>query len=290
MPSTPDHGPSAQPLVLYHAKCNDGLTAAWCVRLVEPLAEFVAVDYQNPPPNVENRQVILVDFSFKRPVLEQLLASCESLLILDHHDSAQKDLAGLEHPKLRVTFDMDRSGAGIAWDHYHPGKLRPWFVDVVEDADLWRWNKPETLLNPDSRAIIEGIRSLPMTFHTLDRLNDTDAAMYDCDMAAMRRDGEAILRAKEQNVKAVAEYAYEVEVFGHRVLIANAPHVLCSEVAHELAKGRPFGMTYYETKDRRFKISVRSTDFDTTTITKQWGGGGHKAASGATVDQLPWRT
>ncbi len=40
-------------------------------------------------------------------------------------------------------FDMERSGAGMAWDFVHadlgPLRARPRLVDLVEDRDLWRF-------------------------------------------------------------------------------------------------------------------------------------------------------
>ena len=56
--------------------------------------------------------VFMIDFSYQRPVMEQLLADVATLTVLDHHKSAQEDLDGLGG---FIEFDMERSGAMMAW-------------------------------------------------------------------------------------------------------------------------------------------------------------------------------
>lgn len=272
-----------KPLVLYHRNCSDGFGAAWAASTQYPDAEFVAVEHSTPPPDVRGRDVVIVDFSYKRPILEAMIREANRIVLLDHHKSAQEDLDGLVDPKFTVVFDMKRSGAGIAWDSFVGGK-RNWIINVVEDADLWTWRLP------NSAALIEAIRARPWTFPEWSQLatrGNPGLPLHE----QVLREGNAILQAKKAMVDLVVGYAHEVELFGHKVLAANCPHFLNSETGHELAKGRPFAVTYYQERDGRWKLSFRSNDgFDTTTVSSRLGGGGHKAASGATVDALPWAT
>ena len=60
-------------LCIYHGNCADGFTSAWVVR--KALGEDVdyhAGVYQNPPPDVAGRDVVMVDFSYKRGTLEMM--------------------------------------------------------------------------------------------------------------------------------------------------------------------------------------------------------------------------
>jgi nanoRNase/pAp phosphatase (c-di-AMP/oligoRNAs hydrolase) len=59
---------------------------------------------------------------------------------------------------------------------------------------------------------------------------------------------------------------------------------LVSDAAHELAKGRPFAGCYWDTPDGRV-FGLRSTDegVDVSAVAKQYGGGGHRNASGFRV-------
>ncbi len=72
---------------------------------------------------------------------------------------------------------------------------------------------------------------------------------------------------------------------GHRILSVNAT-VLFSEIAGELAKGRPFGACYFDRQDGKRQWSLRSDDngIDVSAIAKSHGGGGHAHASGYEVN------
>lgn len=128
-------------LVITHGSCMDGLGAAWAMSLFLPAhAEFVEGHYGNPPADVEGKVVILTDFSYKRAVLEDLARKAKRLIVLDHHDSAEKDLVDLPY----AYFDQTRSGARLAWDYVSQMKdmpviLVPPVLAYIEDRDLWKW-------------------------------------------------------------------------------------------------------------------------------------------------------
>lgn len=129
--------------VLFHHPCADGFTAAWVASsvLFEPI--LVPCHYGMPVPNLEApANVYVLDFSFPRAVLEDWHRRHANLVVLDHHKSVIKDLAGLPY----VTLDVERSGARLTWDHFFPegNRALPALVAYVEDRDLWRWALPHT--------------------------------------------------------------------------------------------------------------------------------------------------
>src|SRR6185312_10635161 len=148
----------SNPICIYHGNCADGFTAAWVVRkaLGEDV-EFHAGVYGNAPPDVSGRDVLMVDFSYKRPALMKMARRANSVLILDHHKTAAEDLAGfpvaveIQGEKIAAVFDMNRSGAQVTWDFFNPGESRPLLVDYTGDRDLWRFNLP---LSRDVNAFV----------------------------------------------------------------------------------------------------------------------------------------
>jgi hypothetical protein len=54
---------------------------------------------------VTGLDVAIVDFSYKRPVMVELASKAKSILVLDHHKTAQADLDGLskECPNVKWT-------------------------------------------------------------------------------------------------------------------------------------------------------------------------------------------
>lgn len=266
-----------RPLCIYHGNCADGFGAAWVVRrfyqqLMEPYrAEFHPGVYSDPPPDVTGREVILVDFSYKRQVLLEMAAKAESILILDHHKTAAEDLTDLP-PNVRVTFDMEHSGAMLAWLHYFPRERAPQLLEHIEDRDLWRFNISGT------REIQANVFSYPYDFKVWDELM---ASRMD-DLLA---EGRAIERKHFKDVnELLAVTTREMRIGGHMVPIANLPYTLVSDAAHKLALDKPFAGCYWDTpKGRVFGLRSTETGIDVSQIAKQYGGGGHKHAAGFTV-------
>ena len=96
-------------MCIYHGNCADGFGAAWVVRKALGEIDFHPGKYQEPPPDVTGKDVVMVDFSYKRPVLLEMAEKANSILILDHHKTAAEDL--LDH------FQQHR--ALIAEIHHH---------------------------------------------------------------------------------------------------------------------------------------------------------------------------
>jgi oligoribonuclease NrnB/cAMP/cGMP phosphodiesterase (DHH superfamily) len=277
---------TTKPLCIYHGHCDDGFAAAWAVRHARgPDAfEFYPGVYQQDPPDVTGRHVLLVDFSYKRPVLLEMARQALSVTILDHHKTAAEDLADFPPPAtwpsasaqpapIAALFDMNRSGAGLAWDFFHPDQPRPLFIEYIEDRDLWRKQLP----GGDEFTI--ALRSHPQDFETWDQLVQQGAV-------ALIEEGAAIQRYYRRRVEELKRSAYETTIAGAPCWIANAPYFAASEVAGELAeRGHGFGACYFEVSEGRWQYSLRARgDFDVSEIARKFGGGGHKGAAGFTSD------
>lgn len=283
-----------KPRCIYHGKCADGFTAAWAVytawdRNLDHI-EFYPGVYSEPPPDVTGRDVIMVDFSYKAPVIAEMAKSAKTILIIDHHKTAQEDLAsyivpGLtwetwndnDCPKVSAVFDMERSGAGLTWDFFHRGEPRPALVDYVEDRDLWRF-KMEA-----SREVSAYIFAHEYTF-----------AFWD-DMATMMSSpnslqivfnmGAAIeLKHHKDVAELVGVCKRRMKIGGVEVWGASLPYTLTSDAGNLMAQGEPFAACYWDTPNGR-AFSLRSTQegSDVSAIAASYGGGGHKNASGFTV-------
>lgn len=264
-------------LCIYHGNCADGFTGAWVVRRALGDAEFFPGVYTTPPPDVADKDVVLVDFSYKRPIMEQIIASARSVLVLDHHKTAAEDLHDL--PGAEVVFDMGRAGSRIAWDYYFPHEAPPPVLLHIEDRDLWRFSLPRT------REIQANIFSYPYDFAIWDRLMASDPAV-------LAVEGEAIER---KHFKDIAELLGVVQrrmvIGGVNVPVANLPYTLVSDAAHKMAQGEPFAGCYWDTpKGRVFGLRSSDNGMDVSEIAKRYGGGGHRNAAGFTVDYDTART
>lgn len=300
-------------LCIYHGACDDGFAAAWCVRaaLGDENVEFYPGVYNKAPPDVAGRDVVMVDFSYKKPVIDAMAATARSILILDHHATAADDLKGYaaaaptcveqsiadaapNQPAVpvHVLFDMSRSGAGITWDYFNAVMPRPTFVDYVEDRDLWK----RELRGSDEFTI--ALRSYPQDFEVWDGLFVNHANSHtrgSQDVSNLIAEGRSIQRYYRTIVESMKKEAQDaafdvvVETDGDVVTkvdrafggIVNAPYAFASEVAGEIIDGRDFGACYFRRADGRWQYSLRSrSNFDVSKIALQYGGGGHRQAAG----------
>ena len=148
--------PQKPNVVLYHAECMDGFGAAWALWKRFPQARFVPVKHGFPQPEgLDDQHVVMVDFSYHRDDILALADRTASLQILDHHITAEAALADLPF----AYFDMDRSGAVLAWEWAHTQPI-PWLLQYVQDKDLWHWQLPH------SREISAALASYPFDFAT----------------------------------------------------------------------------------------------------------------------------
>lgn len=268
-------------LCIYHGNCADGFTAAWAVWKRWPDIAFIPGVYGEAPPDVADKNVLIVDFSYKRPVMERLIEEARTVTVLDHHKTAEADLAGLGmHVNADILFDMTKSGAMLAWEYCHEGANPPRLVRHVQDRDLWRFELAGT------REIQAAVFSHPYDFQAWE---DLAAA---CEDSQGREDlisqGAAIERKHFKDIdELLAQTRREMVIGGYRVPVANLPYTLASDAANKLAQSQPFGACYFDRNDGKRVFSLRSAEggVDVSLIAAQYGGGGHAKASGFQAPQ-----
>jgi oligoribonuclease NrnB/cAMP/cGMP phosphodiesterase (DHH superfamily) len=263
-----------RPLVIYHANCADGFSAAWCFwRKYGPSADYFAGVYQQDPPEVAGRDVYLVDFSYKRPVVEKMVAAAKRVWLIDHHKSAIDDLLTLDG--LHLFIDLERSGATLAWDFLFPDEDRPLLLGHIEDRDLWRFKLPGT------REIQSFVFSHKYDFETWDRL----MSARELELMEMTAAGAAIERKHQKDVaELLAKCKRTMKIAGYEVPVANLPYTMSSDAAHVMAMRAPFAACYYDTPaGREFSLRSREDGMDVSEVARIYGGGGHKHAAGFRV-------
>jgi oligoribonuclease NrnB/cAMP/cGMP phosphodiesterase (DHH superfamily) len=273
-----------KPLVIYHGNCIDGFTAAWAVQAwlevtgiavsgAEP--EYFAAHYAPEGkrvqlPDVTGRSVWMVDFCTGREQLLELKAAAAEFVVLDHHKTAQAACEGLDF----CTFDMNRSGAMLAWDQFFEHELAPWFVRYVQDRDLWRFELER------SREVNAFLQSQPMTMENWDALRSMQWRE-----AADR--GKGALDYIERYVREMKLQARRGPFAGHDdIPVVNAPYISISELVGALGETAPFAVGWFQNSAGMYVYSLRSRgDFDVSALAQQFGGGGHKNAAGFTVGE-----
>lgn len=275
-----------RPLVLHHGGgaegsseasggCPDGFgaaLAAWTV--LGDDAEYRGVARFNEyPDDVARRDVYVLDFTFTREVMERLGREAASLTVLDHHASSTVRLAGYRPLCCgKVHLDVERSGAVLAWEHFHPGKPLPYLYQCIQSRDLWRWDVP------GDRAFLSWLDTQPMTFTAWRQVLQATPE----ELSVIGEQGAAMEVKYQALCREMAEQAKPLVLDGHEGLVANVPHAFASAVGHLLyERCGTFGLIWSITPDRMLRCSLRSkAPFDARLIAEKFGGGGHPQAAG----------
>jgi oligoribonuclease NrnB/cAMP/cGMP phosphodiesterase (DHH superfamily) len=264
--------------VFYHKDCSDGFTAAWAFYKKYGLTGFkyVPLSHGDPLPSLAcGDKIFIADFSFDRATLDKLNQQHE-LFLLDHHKTAQAELAGFKN----ALFDMGRSGAMICWEYLFPGQAVPALVRYVQDKDLWQWKLPH------SREVYAYISTVPYEFAAWDQL--AEQLEHHLDKAI--EGGTLLRRSDELKIKEIVSHARLIEFAGHTIPVVNC-QVLHSEVGNyllQLYPQAPFSLSWFVNENGKIRASFRSRgDFDVAEIALRFGGGGHKAAAGSFLPEVP---
>ncbi len=289
-------------LCIYHGNCDDGFGAAWAIRRRWPDCVFVPGVYGKPidGDQARGKNILFVDFSLKQDAMRLLGALAKSVIVLDHHKTAQEELkpwtinigAGgtpsIELLLARFTdpatqydvpvvawFDMQQSGAVMAWKFAESEERVPEFLALIEDRDLWRF-----AFDDDTKRFSAALRTYPMTFEVWDKLAAEPWKLVE--------EGEGILRAHNANIEKFIADRYLDVIDGMTVPVVNVPYHYASDTAHALLQKcpeAPFAACWFRRGDGMIQYSLRSEDsrVDVSEVAKKFGGGGHRNAAGYQV-------
>ncbi|KAF3438170.1 hypothetical protein FNV43_RR20926 [Rhamnella rubrinervis] len=295
--------------VLYHYPCPDGAFAALAAHLFFSSASLPALFFPNTVynpfttqqlPLAEISDVYLLDFVGPCGFVQEISSKVSRVVVLDHHKTAVERLCGencsVGENVMRV-IDVTRSGATIAFDYFKErvgcevalgqfDRVRRLF-EYIEDGDLWRWSLP------NSKAFNSGLKDLNIEFDVGLNPNLFEQSRHD------------ELIQKQKLIDDVLSQSYEIALgggaFGH-CLAVNADSIseLRSELGQQLAtksrnlKLRAIGAVVYRVpeleNDQLLKISLRSVDSeDTTPVSEEFGGGGHRNASSFMLSSVEFK-
>ena len=272
----------------YHAGCPDGFGAAWSVhRAWGENARYIPRGHDDPLPydQLHGALVVFVDIAVDNSKLLDLADTADHIVVLDHHVSAQvrysSDLAlvnRLEGEGHEIHFDLDHSGAVLAWQYFHPDNPPPALLRYVEDQDLWNWKLT------GSKEVNAAIASYPREFETWNELSRRRPE-------DLMHEGEPIVRSNRMEVQRAILHPDTIRVGGQPIEAVNAS-VNRSAIGHELAQrmtfDRPWGCVYRIQAERVHATLYSIGDLDVSTIATSLGGGGHRNAAGFSVPLAKW--
>jgi len=271
--------------VLYHANCTDGAGAALAVWMKhgDDGHEYIPVQYgHEPPEGLEGSDVVMVDFSYKKEQIRDLASIAKSILIIDHHKTAQAELEDVDDGEgcpIETLFDMECSGAVLSWFYFNPDRPLPELFLRIQDRDLWqhRWK--------ESNAITTGLQT-HSDWRTWIKLFETDNDSHQ--LLVLQSEGRTVMKyLAVQTSKIIKTPPTRWPLTMDTVPVYNLPGFMLSDTLHAALMeypDAPYAVGYFDLSDKRvYSLRSRSgTDIDVSEIAKNFGGGGHKHAAGFT--------
>jgi oligoribonuclease NrnB/cAMP/cGMP phosphodiesterase (DHH superfamily) len=271
-----------KPVLIYHADCPDGFGSrfAFWMKYRDEM-EYIPAAHGRPiPENLEGRDIVFADFSYKPNILLDIRKKAKSLKIIDHHVSAHnliKNLGSMAYDEY--VYDINRSGASLCWSYLFPDKKVPHFINVIEDRDIWKWNLK------DSKNLILYLDSFPYSIEKWQEFLldfEPESPKY----SEILMQGSAIRRYKDSTVEVLLNSKHKMVIDGNEIWAVNSPY-LRDDIGEHLCVGEPFSAVYFMDKDQ-YRFSLRSSDsgIDVSMIASKLGGGGHRNAAGFTINNL----
>jgi hypothetical protein len=186
-----------------------------------------------------------------------------------------EDFRELGRLPVLASFDMDRSGARMAWDFCHGCEV-PLLIRLIEDRDLWRFTMEDT------KPFGLWLRSEPFSF---DRFELLAQQLEDGrDGHEIMTEARAMQRFFDAKVSEIVSFASRRRIAEHEPIAVNCPPMFASEVGHELLEKHPdapFAATYFDgPKSRMWSLRSRDDRVDVSAVASKFGGGGHRNAAG----------
>lgn len=294
-----------KPLVIYHGPvCNDGFGAALAAHVgLSYEAEYYPMNYGKLRDEfmmgtaehtdlIRDRDVYVLDFSFKYYQLMVMADIAKKVVMIDHHKTAAIEIAehiGLDSKdklwrhrsldgKLEIMYDEMTSGAVQAWRYFAgPDAEMPKLFQALGDYDMWRFSEGgyADCLSLALNTMPKDLRKWQMYINNVE-----------CDKLALQ--GEMLLAYLQQRMDEMISHCLNVEIEGYKLKFINAPYFMASRLGNKIAKAWPLdechcACVYTITPQGSVILSFRSVNGSARMFAQELGGGGHDNAAGAEV-------
>lgn len=276
-------------LVVYHRIDWDGLMSAIVAEKALGEVDFLPMNYGDRIPTLEELQqwekIYILDFSFPKELVQQLLELGTRVVWIDHHISAIKSYDGFEVDGMT---DINFSACELTWFWFFPLKKMPRSIELLGEYDIF--NKRERYASWDEILQFQmGARLIDLTLVAAEQMLYVSPE----EISLIETQGWAVMQAKRQEEKtAFSRSAWDVTIDG-RPAKALLTHDMSSLICEQtLVTGvADIVILLNRRDDGNFQCSLRvsdRSDWDASVWAKAHRGGGHRQAAGCqlTVDEF----
>ena len=273
-------------ICFYHGSDLDGHCSGAIVKMKYPECELVPVDYGVGFPwnKVKDEDIIMVDFCLQ-PFDDMFLLKekANSLIWIDHHQDKIK-----QYKKQYLRIDGLRingiAGCELTYQYFYNTFDLPTFVSLLGRYDVW---------DHDADPRVMPFQLGMSRYNTLPDNQEFWLSLFDYEkVMRIVEDGSIILEYRDkENEKYVKACAFETELEGHRCLAVNKM-LTNSQIFDSIWDNAKYDfMVTFGWWNGAWTVSIYTDKegYDGSKISKKYGGGGHKQASGFQCKELPFK-
>lgn len=260
--------------------------------------QFVEIDYRIKFPIDtirKNEQIYIVDFSISPDEMRELLKITKDVTWIDHHKTAIEKYADFEHPIRGIRYD-GIAGCMLTYCYIHhmtsrgEGSIKPFELSMTEDApmftkliadwDVWKFDFGDDTRNFQSAFNAYDFNPNSEKWDLFLSRNGYEKEMIE--------QGKTMTKFRDNWARNYMDLGFETIFEGHKCYAVNLG--FCnSEYFKSLPEGKYDILMPFVFDGNIYKVSVYSKTVDVSQIALKYGGGGHKAAAGFQVKELPFR-
>ncbi len=236
-------------------------------------------------------QVILLDFSLPKETMLYFYNEFKNNFIwIDHHKRPNKEYESYFKDKtIKGIRDHNYAACFLVWKYFKKGA--PDFVKYIQDMDLWKFDLK------DSKNFISGLPNFKEEF-TREKINYI-MKMFNIDYFKVEKKkiierGKIISKNQEQHVLGLIQYGKIINFHKKKAFIINTnfesgifadvffktKHIKDVEILIVWKKDYSNNLFYFSLRKKK------NSKIDLSKIAKEYGGGGHPAASGFNLSSL----
>jgi len=278
-------------IVYYHKNCKDGLSSAYAAYTAfGDNAMYIPLSYgyentilRRMEQSHRDSDIYFLDFSIKKDAIENMAQLANSVTIVDHHLSAEKNLCNVEfnNDNIHIHINKEHSGGVLAWEFFNKSKDIPEIYKYIEDIDLLKYSLE------DINAFEEGMKEAFIDndiqqFGRLIKNKDIVSLLIELGkplvskkQKEIEQEALAIIRDQEKFIKKIDGREFYVVNYTDATRVTD----LSSAIMGMSNRNIPVA-TYFIEEDKVF-FSLRSTDDigEIETVAEKLGGGGHPTCS-----------
>lgn len=263
----------------FHNDDLDGWGSSAVIKKAYPNAEFCGYNYEDEIKLVSGYDIVfMVDCSVPTEKMKFLMDNNKDFIWIDHHAKKIWQILETLNPKGLRDTENNHSACVLAWMYLYPKEEIPEVLLYIEDLDLWKFNLPNSkkinmTLNIEYKGWRESIKEL---FYK---------GEWKFKEQELRIHGELYIRMENNQIEYLLKTIHIIDFHGYKTGVVNSP-VHTSFIGHQILDKNPdiqIALIWYCNGDTVY-CSLRSRcDINVADIAEQYGGGGHKPASGFRV-------